>query len=254
MKHTIVAFMSSAAGNWMLCLSFFFFLTLFKLIWCHNRMMLVKTWTHGAGRLHGWAAHLQHVAASIIGINTTSTDAVPQWVWWLSTLFVCVIVWSHIRTWIFCAFIHSRETFITFGNTSESRWFLILLLSSHSAASFSTWWAGLRATSPSFNSRFGRPSVATFFARWYLPAAGAKSKDWYWEMGVCEQLNLHNAHTTVVRLLLRVLETPYYQQVFCLCFQMPNTLLRTRWARNEGLSIHRSSIHQSNRTIIEGTW
>lgn len=57
----------------------------------------------------------------------------------------------------------SRETFITFGNTSERRCLSFLLLI-HSAASFSTWWAGLRATSPSFNSRFGRPSVATFFS------------------------------------------------------------------------------------------
>lgn len=32
---------------------------------------------------------------------------------------------------------------------------------------------------------------------------------------MCEQLHLHDSHITVVRLVLGVLETLYYQQVFC---------------------------------------
>lgn len=37
-----------------------------------------KTWKRSVGRLHGFAARLQQVAASVIGINSTSSGALPQ--------------------------------------------------------------------------------------------------------------------------------------------------------------------------------
>lgn len=40
-----------------------------------------KTWNRSAGRLHGFAARLQQVAASVIGINSTSAGAPPQREW-----------------------------------------------------------------------------------------------------------------------------------------------------------------------------
>lgn len=42
-----------------------------------------------------------------------------------------------------------------------------------------------------------------------------------------EELHLHDAHITVIHLVLGGLDAPHYQQGLCLCFGMP------RWRRGE---------------------
>lgn len=81
MKHTIVAFTRLEMEA---SLPPFFFFCLFFTYPLQTDLtpqpddVSNKTWNRSAGRLHGFAARLQQVAASVIGINSTSTGAPPQ--------------------------------------------------------------------------------------------------------------------------------------------------------------------------------